>query len=47
MGWTERRLARLATEDAGRRAHVEAARRLWTGIQRADLVADLDKEFPS
>ncbi len=46
MGQTERLLARLASTDAERRQRVETARRLWTGINRPDLVAQLDKEFP-
>jgi tetratricopeptide (TPR) repeat protein len=45
MGWTERRVARLCDEPAERARHVAEARRLWTAIDRPDLVADLDREF--
>jgi tetratricopeptide (TPR) repeat protein len=47
MGWTHRRLARLARAEPARQAsHLRAARDVWSAIQRPDLVADLDREFP-
>jgi tetratricopeptide (TPR) repeat protein len=45
MGMTHRWLARIAPTDADRRWHVEAARQLWTGIDRPDLAAELALEF--
>jgi hypothetical protein len=45
MGWTQVRLARLATEEKERNALVRAARLAWTQIDRPDLVAQLDEEF--
>ncbi len=47
MGRTERLLAHVAATDTVRRRHVDAARRLWIQIDRPDLVASLDEEFPS
>ena len=48
IGWTHRRLARLARGDADCRArHLAAARAAWGAIRRPDLIADLDCEFPS
>jgi tetratricopeptide (TPR) repeat protein len=48
VGRTHRRLARLATDDASRTAHVTAAREAWRSIGREDLVeewlAELDEE---
>ena len=45
MGMTHRRLARLATEPLERRRHVEAARELWLGLGRRDLVVKLEAEL--
>jgi tetratricopeptide (TPR) repeat protein len=46
MGWTHRRLARLAHADPPlRERHLSAIRAAWLGIRRPDLVADLDREF--
>jgi tetratricopeptide (TPR) repeat protein len=45
IGQTHRRLARLATDTAERRRYVDAARAAWLGIDRSDLVAELDREF--
>jgi tetratricopeptide (TPR) repeat protein len=45
IGWTQVRLARLATEEKERNALVRAARLAWTQIDRPDLVAQLDEEF--
>ncbi len=45
VGRAHRRLARLATDDASRTAHVTAAREAWRSIKRDDLVAELDAEF--
>jgi tetratricopeptide (TPR) repeat protein len=46
IGETHRRLARLATGDAGaRKVHVDAAREAWRRIKRDDLVAKLDAEL--
>jgi hypothetical protein len=46
IGWTHRGLARLASEDDARRAHVSAARESWRSIGRDDLITQLDAEFP-
>ena len=46
IGWAHRRLARVAASDADRARHVAAARDAWMAIDRMDLVADLDGEFP-
>ncbi len=47
VGLIQRRLARLAVDEAERRhQHVSAARTAWQAIKRSDLVADLDREFP-
>jgi tetratricopeptide (TPR) repeat protein len=47
IGCAHRRLARVASRDAARRAHhLAAARAAWRSIQRPDLIADLDREFP-
>jgi len=45
MGMTHRRLARLAEEPLARRHHVEAARALWLGLGRRDLVVKLEAEL--
>jgi tetratricopeptide (TPR) repeat protein len=45
IGGTRRRLARLASEEEGRRAHVSAARAAWRSIGRDDLLESLDAEF--
>ncbi len=45
IGWTQVRLARLATDETERDALVRAARLAWTQIDRPDLVAQLDEEF--
>jgi tetratricopeptide (TPR) repeat protein len=44
LGLTHRLLAR-SSEAAEREGHVQAARAAWTGIDRTDLVAELDQEF--
>jgi tetratricopeptide (TPR) repeat protein len=47
VGWTHRRLARLAHGDPDcREQHLHAARDAWLAIRRPDLIADLDREFP-
>lgn len=46
IGRSHRRLARISVDDEDRRAHVEAARSAWQSIQRDDLIAQLDAEFP-
>jgi tetratricopeptide (TPR) repeat protein len=47
IGWTHRLLAWLARGDSGHREpHLSAARAAWQAIQRPDLIADLDREFP-
>jgi tetratricopeptide (TPR) repeat protein len=45
IGWTHRRLARVAEGAADRRHHVEAARAAFRSIDRPDLMAELDQEF--
>lgn len=45
IGNAHERLAQL-TQGAERAAHVAAAREAWASIQRDDLVAELDEEFP-
>jgi tetratricopeptide (TPR) repeat protein len=45
IGWCHRKLARLAESPEERRAHAAAALAAWTGIERADLVAELDEEL--
>jgi tetratricopeptide (TPR) repeat protein len=47
VGRTHRRLARIAEDPADRTGHVQAARGAWLSIGRADLIQQLDKEFPS
>jgi len=44
VGEVHQRLARV-TEANDRRRHVQAARDSWVGIDRPDLVAELDREF--
>ena len=46
IGGAERRLARIAPDDATRLRHVRNARDAWTRIDRGDLVEDLKVEFP-
>ena len=46
IGWTYRRLARIATDPAERSRFAAAARAAWLSIDRPDLVAELDAEFP-
>jgi hypothetical protein len=45
IGMARRRLARLASDEAARRAHVAAARAAWRSIGRDDLIEELDTEF--
>lgn len=45
MGQSHQRLARLALDRADQKYHAEEARRLWTLVDRPDLVADLESEF--
>jgi hypothetical protein len=45
IGLTHRRLARVAADSNDRSRQVEAARTAWLGIDRRDLVAELDTEF--
>ncbi len=45
IGWSHRRLARLASDVGERSRHVEAARAAWLSIDRPDLVKRLDEEF--
>ena len=45
IGWTQVRLARLATDETERASFVKAARLAWTQIDRPDMVAELDEEF--
>jgi tetratricopeptide (TPR) repeat protein len=47
IGQTYRRLARLAPNEQERRERVEAARKAWIAIERLDLLAQLDTEFPN
>lgn len=47
IGWTQVRLARLATEKEERATRVKAARLAWMQIARPDLVQQLDEEFGS
>ncbi|WP_437872976.1 tetratricopeptide repeat protein [Sorangium sp. So ce363] len=47
IGWTHHRLAVLAPDSAARRRHIEAACSAWRSIDRNDLVAQLDQDFPS
>ena len=44
MGRTHVHLSRLAINEQERRRHIEEARRLWTSIDRLDLIATLDRE---
>ena len=44
IGWTHRRLARLAADDE-RRRHVDAAKEAWQSIGRSDLVHGVKEEF--
>ena len=47
MGCAHERLARLARDEPARREeHLQVARAAWQTIQRADLIAALDREFP-
>jgi tetratricopeptide (TPR) repeat protein len=45
IGQTHRRLARLAATPEERTRHLQAARAAWIGIDRPDLVKQLDNEF--
>jgi tetratricopeptide (TPR) repeat protein len=45
IGWTHRRLARIARNDNERRQYVAAASTAWQSIGRADLVKNLIDEF--
>jgi tetratricopeptide (TPR) repeat protein len=45
IGWTHRRLARLASEETERSRHIEAARAAWLSINRPDLNRELEAEF--
>ncbi len=46
IGCAHRKLARITFDAAGQSRHVNAAPASWTSINRPDLVAQLDKEFP-
>ncbi len=46
MGTTHERLARLASDPTEKQHHLDTARALWTSIDRPDLVAQIDAEFP-
>ena len=46
LGQTHRGLARLATNTSDRLRHVNSARAAWLSIDRPDLVAELNEEFP-
>ena len=45
IGWTHRRLARIARNDNERRQQVAAASTAWQSIGRGDLVESLNNEF--
>jgi tetratricopeptide (TPR) repeat protein len=45
IGWTHRRLARIAPNTEERRRHITAARQAWESIDRPDLVQELHDEF--
>jgi tetratricopeptide (TPR) repeat protein len=45
IGWTHRRLARIARDEPERRRHVLAARAAWESIKRQDLLDALKNEF--
>jgi tetratricopeptide (TPR) repeat protein len=45
IGQTHRRLARLAVTQVARSSHVQAARAAWAGIDRPELIRELDDEF--
>lgn len=45
IGWTLRRLARIARTDEERDDHIRAARKAWQSINRSDLVENLEKEL--
>jgi hypothetical protein len=45
IGWTHRRLARIARNNNERRQQVAAAASAWQTIARGDLVEDLVNEF--
>lgn len=45
IGGLHRRLAWLASDDASRSAHLNAARDAWRSIKRDNLVVKLDEEF--
>jgi hypothetical protein len=46
VGLIHRRLARVADDPETRCAHVSEARKAWLKIERQDLVAELEAEFP-
>ena len=45
IGWTRRRLARVAMDAAERRRHLEAARAAWESIGFTDLIENMEEEF--
>jgi hypothetical protein len=45
IGETERRLARLAEDEAERKSHVRAAREAWERLGLPHLIQALDEEF--
>jgi len=45
VGYTYRRLARLADDPAVRARHIQAAREAWLSIDRPDLIKQLEDEF--
>jgi tetratricopeptide (TPR) repeat protein len=47
IGRSHQRLALLALSDDERGRHINAAREAWLSIDRADLVSELQEEFPS
>lgn len=47
IGWAQRRLARVATDEEERRRHLEAARAAWESIGFAELVESMEEEFGS
>ena len=45
IGFAHQRLARVATNEAERQQHIQAARAAWESIGLTDLIKDLDEEF--
>jgi tetratricopeptide (TPR) repeat protein len=45
IGWTHRRLARVAPTNEEQARHVAAAEDAWSGIERHDLIAELREEL--